>query len=332
MVDNLQRRADAARLQRSRNQGAARRACSPSIISRRTSRAAPAIRAQGSKRDANCMRGRRAQAAQAGASIEGRRMMSDLQRGSPILDVRFRHRRADRAARGARADAGPALRLCRRRCGVSLWRLGGGGAAGAADLAVRRVAGEHRAGNRGHRLQHRLDAGRSAICAPPIPTCRSSAPCRRSSRRRSARARAWCRCWRRPARSSAPIRAISSSPSPANAMCGWSAARIWRAWPRPIFAARRCRDEAVLAEIAPCFVEADGRRTDIVVLACTHYPFLANIFRRLAPWPVDWLDPAEAIARRALSLINPIHAGRSRPASGPRHRHLGQSGFLRRGG
>ncbi len=58
-------------------------------------------------------------------------------------------------------------------------------------------------------------------------------------------------------------------------------------------------DEAVLAEISPCFIEEEGRRTDIVVLACTHYPFMANVFRRLAPWPVDWLDPAEAIARQA---------------------------------
>ncbi len=57
------------------------------------------------------------------------------------------------------------------------------------------------------------------------------------------------------------------------------------------------------AEIGPCFVEQGSRRTDIVVLACTHYPFLANRFRALAPWPVDWLDPAEAIARRALSLL-----------------------------
>jgi glutamate racemase len=65
-------------------------------------------------------------------------------------------------------------------------------------------------------------------------------------------------------------------------------------------------DTAVTAEIAPCFVEMHGKRTDIVVLACTHYPFLANIFRRLAPWPVDWLDPAEAIARRALSLLNGV--------------------------
>ncbi|MBB3607740.1 glutamate racemase [Rhizobium sp. BK602] len=62
-------------------------------------------------------------------------------------------------------------------------------------------------------------------------------------------------------------------------------------------------DEAVLSEIRECFVEKDDHKTDIVVLACTHYPFMANIFRRLAPWPVDWLDPAEAIARRARSLV-----------------------------
>ena len=62
-------------------------------------------------------------------------------------------------------------------------------------------------------------------------------------------------------------------------------------------------EDAVRAEIQPCFVEQDGRRTDIVVLACTHYPFLVNRMRKTAPWPVDWIDPAEAIARRALSLL-----------------------------
>ncbi|MCP3054671.1 glutamate racemase [Aurantimonas marianensis] len=60
--------------------------------------------------------------------------------------------------------------------------------------------------------------------------------------------------------------------------------------------------KALWGEIAECFVERDGRRTDIVVLACTHYPFLANMFRKLAPWPVDWLDPAEAIARQAFKV------------------------------
>ncbi|THV25846.1 glutamate racemase [Peteryoungia ipomoeae] len=71
-------------------------------------------------------------------------------------------------------------------------------------------------------------------------------------------------------------------------------------------------DADVLAEIAPCFVEQDGARTDIVVLACTHYPFLANVFRRLAPWPVDWLDPAEAIARQARRLV-PLVEGQEHP-------------------
>ena len=65
-------------------------------------------------------------------------------------------------------------------------------------------------------------------------------------------------------------------------------------------------EEAVRAEIAPCFIEKDGRRTDIVVLACTHYPFLVNRMRKTAPWPVDWIDPAEAIARRALALLSDI--------------------------
>jgi glutamate racemase len=71
-------------------------------------------------------------------------------------------------------------------------------------------------------------------------------------------------------------------------------------------------DAAVLSEIAPCFVEKDGVRTDIVVLACTHYPFLANVFRKLAPWPVDWLDPAEAIARQARRLV-PLVEGADHP-------------------
>ena len=79
-------------------------------------------------------------------------------------------------------------------------------------------------------------------------------------------------------------------------------------------------EEAVRAETAPCFVEIDGRRTDIVVLACTHYPFLANRMRKAAPWPVDWLDPAEAIARRALSLLakaRPAEAGGGAGGSQP---------------
>jgi glutamate racemase len=72
-------------------------------------------------------------------------------------------------------------------------------------------------------------------------------------------------------------------------------------------------DAAIAAEIAPCFVEKDGRRTDTVVLACTHYPLLLDRLRKLSPWPVDWLDPAPAIARRVLDLMGPPRR-RNQPA------------------
>ena len=38
-------------------------------------------------------------------------------------------------------------------------------------------------------------------------------------------------------------------------------------------------DAAIAAEIAPCFVEPSGRRTDTIVLACTHYPLLLERLR-----------------------------------------------------
>jgi glutamate racemase len=65
-------------------------------------------------------------------------------------------------------------------------------------------------------------------------------------------------------------------------------------------------DREIFAEIAPCFVgggESDPARTDTVVLACTHYPLLMDRLVRLAPWPVDWIDPAPAIARRVAGLL-----------------------------
>jgi glutamate racemase len=63
-------------------------------------------------------------------------------------------------------------------------------------------------------------------------------------------------------------------------------------------------DAAIEAELAPCFVGGDAAaRTDTVVLACTHYPLLMDRLVRLAPWPVDWIDPAPAIARRVVDLL-----------------------------
>ena len=62
-------------------------------------------------------------------------------------------------------------------------------------------------------------------------------------------------------------------------------------------------DVAIKTEIADCFIDADARRTDTIVLACTHYPLLLERFRANAPWQVAWLDPAPAIARRVADLL-----------------------------
>jgi glutamate racemase len=67
-------------------------------------------------------------------------------------------------------------------------------------------------------------------------------------------------------------------------------------------------DAAIAAELTPCFVgdrDDPSARTDTVVLACTHYPLLMDRLVALAPWAVDWIDPAPAIARRVVDLLGP---------------------------
>jgi glutamate racemase len=73
-------------------------------------------------------------------------------------------------------------------------------------------------------------------------------------------------------------------------------------------------DRLIASEIAPCFVERNGRRTDTIVLACTHYPLLLDRLERLAPWPVNFIDPAPAIARRLIDLIGPPEEAPAPPA------------------
>jgi glutamate racemase len=67
-------------------------------------------------------------------------------------------------------------------------------------------------------------------------------------------------------------------------------------------------DADLWSELAPCFVDDGDGRTDVVALACTHYPLLLPRFNALAPWPVTWIDPAPAIARRVVQLLGaPVH-------------------------
>ena len=57
-------------------------------------------------------------------------------------------------------------------------------------------------------------------------------------------------------------------------------------------------------EIDPVFRQRDGCRTDVVVLGCTHYPLLVEDMEKVAPWPVSYIDPAPAIARRVADVLD----------------------------
>lgn len=63
-------------------------------------------------------------------------------------------------------------------------------------------------------------------------------------------------------------------------------------------------DGQIRDEIAPCFVD-DGRRTDTIVLGCTHYPLVLDRLRAVSPWEVMFVDPAPAIARRVMDVLGP---------------------------
>src|SRR5687767_5515111 len=71
-------------------------------------------------------------------------------------------------------------------------------------------------------------------------------------------------------------------------------------------------------EIQPVFRHREGKRTDTVVLGCTHYPLLLDDIRKAAPWPVDYVDPAPAIARRVVDLLKQQSLGEQKggPKSG----------------
>ncbi len=61
-------------------------------------------------------------------------------------------------------------------------------------------------------------------------------------------------------------------------------------------------DNALRQEILPAFCNDGLGRTDCLVLGCTHYPLITARLQALAPWPVQFVDSSEAIARRALSF------------------------------
>ena len=78
---------------------------------------------------------------------------------------------------------------------------------------------------------------------------------------------------------------------------------------------------AMKRALAGLFDQPGGERMDTVVLACTHFPLLAEELAAGAPRQLRWIDSGAAIARRVASFLNgtTAPAGRDEP---PEHRAI----------
>jgi glutamate racemase len=61
--------------------------------------------------------------------------------------------------------------------------------------------------------------------------------------------------------------------------------------------------EQIKPILQPFFDHPNGRKMDVLVLACTHFPLLADELAAQLPAQVQLIDSGEAIARRVVSLI-----------------------------
>ncbi len=73
-------------------------------------------------------------------------------------------------------------------------------------------------------------------------------------------------------------------------------------------AERKARGETfeqkeIALALAPLFAQDTEDKMDIVVLACTHFPFLRPELRAVAPRPIQWIDSGAAIAARVSSIV-----------------------------
>ena len=199
-----------------------------------------------------------------------------------------------------------------------------------------RLLDRFRPGDFGDRLQHRVDAGRRCLARRPFPAILSSARCRRSSRRRSARAPAWSRCW--------PRRAPSSAQYTRDLISKWATKchvrlvgsdRPGAHWPKSTSREGFVDEEAVRAEIAPCFVEHDGSAPTSSCLPARTIPSWPTACARPRPGrSTGSIPPRRSRGARcrcsptSTPMVAASLAGRRRP----RRLHLGQNRFRRPAG
>ena len=67
----------------------------------------------------------------------------------------------------------------------------------------------------------------------------------------------------------------------------------------------------IRAEIAPLIEDSTANNADCVVLACTHFPLLAEELQIAAPHIINWVDSGQAVAKRVRSVLSDITCNRA---------------------
>ncbi len=78
-------------------------------------------------------------------------------------------------------------------------------------------------------------------------------------------------------------------------------------WAEAVFLGHAFDEMALKQELENFFGQSLLNHTkqamDVVVLGCTHFSFLIPYLMKYAPWPVQWIDSAQAVTERLLQVL-----------------------------
>lgn len=80
--------------------------------------------------------------------------------------------------------------------------------------------------------------------------------------------------------------------------------------------------EGIREAVRPIMELKGDERPDVVVLGCTHYPFISDVLERLMP-DIRFIDTGEAIGRRVASVLSGLGAGSWQERTGERAFYTG---------
>lgn len=73
-----------------------------------------------------------------------------------------------------------------------------------------------------------------------------------------------------------------------------------------VFRGQSVSEHAIYKDIEGLFQHPDSARLDAIGLGCTHYTFVLDLLRKLAPAGISWLDPAGAVARQTCTVLQTL--------------------------